>query len=163
MMTLAPLAALALPFFAEVATHAPDAFTLRQEAVSTLAPDALWTRLTSPASWWADAHTYSGDAVNLSFEAKSGACWCEAWDGGSVAHGRVLTVMPPKTLVLDAPFGPLQSMPATTIWTITLTPEGEGTRVTSEQRASGAEGLGDLAAPVDAVMTEAISRLAAAA
>ncbi|MEL6781252.1 MAG: hypothetical protein AAFO51_02670, partial [Pseudomonadota bacterium] len=68
-----------------------------------------------------------------------------------------------ETLVLDAPFGPLQSMGVTVIWTITLEPAEEGTAIRFDEVAVGASGSGlDAVAPaVDGVKAEAIARLAA--
>ena len=150
---------------AEVTAAAPDHFTLRHEAVSSLPPDALWARLTEPAAWWSSAHTYSGDAANLSLDTRPGGLWSEAWEAGTVAHGRVLFARDGRTLRLDAPFGPLQGMAVSTVWTVTLTPEADGTRVRFDVVANGSErsGLDALAPAVDSVFTEAIGRLASPA
>ncbi|MEO0722050.1 MAG: SRPBCC domain-containing protein [Pseudomonadota bacterium] len=148
---------------AEVVSAEPDRYVLRHEAVSPLAPDALWDRLIDPASWWHPDHTYSGDAANLRLDAQAGGQWREEWDGGSVLHGAVLQIRDGETLVLDAPFGPLQSMGVTVIWTITLEPAEEGTAIRFDEVAVGASGSGlDAVAPaVDGVKAEAIARLAA--
>lgn len=149
---------------AEVLTSGPDHYELRHEAHSSLAPDVLWDRLTRPEDWWHPDHTYSGDARNLSLDAQAGGLWREDWDGGSVAHGAVLLVKEGEQLRLDAPFGPLQALGVSVVWTITLTPlEGGKTRVVFEERASGtdASGLNALAPAVDFVKQQAISRLVA--
>lgn len=156
----------AAPAAAEVISASPEHYKLRQEGVSPLAPDALWVRLIDPASWWHPDHTYSGDSDNLSFEAKAGGVWREDWEGGSVFHGEVLMAREGKTLRLDAPFGPLQEMGVSVVWTITLTPDEEtgGTKVVFDEIANGTEAsqLDELAPAVDFVKTEAMSRLTAA-
>ena len=151
---------------AEVVTASPDHYTLHQEGVSPLAPDALWARLIEPASWWHPDHTYSGDAGNLSLKAKAGGVWREDWDGGSVFHGEVLLAKEGETLRLDAPFGPLQEMGVSVVWTIKLAPDEEtgGTKVTFYEIANGtaASKLDELAPAVDFVKTEAMARLTGA-
>jgi uncharacterized protein YndB with AHSA1/START domain len=153
---------------AEVIEATPERYVLRQEATSALAPDALWARLLKPETWWHPDHTYSGKAENLSLDAQAGGLWREDWEGGSVFHGRVLQVQKGKMLRLDAPFGPLQDIAVTVVWTITLTEEkstgeGTGTRVVFEETANGTPGskLDALAPAVDFVKTGAIRRLTA--
>ncbi|NNU17686.1 hypothetical protein HK107_15245 [Parvularcula sp. ZS-1/3] len=150
---------------AEVVTASDTGFKLKHEAVSPLAPDALWERLMEPSEWWDGAHSYSGDAANLSMEDSAGSYWREDWEGGSVIHGQILTVMKGKQLVLSAPFGPLHATGAECIWTIILAPaEGGGTKISSTHTVAGSEGTGlqELAGPVDFVMGNGIMRLAEA-
>ena len=160
------LCALAAPAAAEITASAPDHYTLKQEGVSPLAPDALWKRLVKPSTWWHPDHTYSGDSKNLSLKPKAGALWREDWDGGSVSHGIVLYAKENETLRLDAPFGPLQEKAVTVIWTISLAPDEEtgGTKVTFTEIANGtaASKLDEVAPAVDFVKTEAMNRLTAA-
>ncbi len=148
---------------AEIIEATPERYVLRQEASSPLAPDALWARLIKPASWWHPDHTYSGDAANLSLDATAGGLWREDWQGGSVLHGQVLQVLDGSTLKLDAPFGPLLDLAVTVVWTISVTPEGSGSRVVFDEIANGtaASKLDALAPAVDFVKTEAIRRLTA--
>jgi hypothetical protein len=86
----------------------------------------------------------------------------EAWDGQSVQHATVLMAMPGKVLRLQGGFGPLQAQPVNAVLDFTLVPDGTGTRLTLTYRVGGPAQarLPDLAAPVDAVMSEALSRLA---
>ena len=157
-------AGLALPASAEIIAVSPDHYTLRHEAVSALSPEDMWQRLIQPAIWWSPDHTFSGDANNLSLDPQAGGLWREDWDGGSVAHGTVLNVMEGQSLRLDAPFGPLQGMAVTVIWTITIEPDGDGTRIIFDEVATGssASALGQIAPAVDRVKDEAIARLTAA-
>lgn len=150
--------------WADVVRSGADHYVLRQVARSDLSPDAVWARLIDPSQWWADDHTFSGDAANVSLDLQAGGLWREDWDGGSVAHGRVLLVTPNTKLRLDAPFGPLQGMGVTVVWTITMTPEGAGTRVVFDEVAHGGadSGLDAMAPIVDAVKAEALQSLIAA-
>ena len=146
---------------AEVVSSSSTHFVLRHEATTPLSPDAAWERLTDPASWWHPDHTYSGDSANLSLDVTAGGLWREDWDGGSVAHGRVLMVATGTALRMEAPFGPLQGVGAYTIWTITITPAENGTVVTFDEIATGppTAKLDELAPAVDFVKSEAMRRL----
>lgn len=146
---------------ADVIEAGPDHFVLRQEATSRLSPSELWSRLTNPASWWHPDHTYSGSAANLSLDVQAGGLWKEEWEGGSVTHGEVIFVNPGVQIRLDAPFGPLQAIGAKTIWTITISAEGDGSKVVFDEISHGVSSskLDELAPAVDFVKTEAIRRL----
>lgn len=148
---------------AEVVSSSTTHYVLRHEATSARSPEALWERLVAPASWWHPDHTYSGDAANLSLDAKAGGLWLEDWAGGSVAHGEVLLVQRGEVLRMAAPFGPLQGVGAYTVWTITISAADEGSRVVFDEVSTGpaTANLAELAGAVDYVKTEAISRLVA--
>jgi hypothetical protein len=157
------LATFAASANAEVIAASSDHYTLRHEAVSALAPAALWNRLVHPETWWSPAHSYSGDAANLSLDLSAGGLWQEEWDGGSVTHGTVIYVNPGEQLRLEAPFGPLQSMAVNVVWTITVLPDGTGSRVIFDEVANGsdASNLDKIAGAVDGVKAEAMQRLVA--
>ena len=148
---------------ADVIAASSGHYTLRHEAVSPLAPDAIWNRLVHPETWWSPAHSYSGDAANLSLDLRAGGLWKEEWNGGAVAHGTVLYINPGEQLRLSAPFGPLQSLAVNVVWTITILPEGTGSRVIFDEVANGsdASNLDKIAGAVDGVKAEAIARLVA--
>ncbi|MEL6723414.1 MAG: SRPBCC domain-containing protein [Pseudomonadota bacterium] len=164
LMTTATLALIAISSAqADVVASAPDHFTLKLEATAELSPDEVWARLIEPAEWWQSDHTYSLDANNLSLDAQPGGLWREDWDGGSVWHGTVLQAQPGKSMVLSAPFGPLQGLAVTSIWTITLEPLDEGgTKITFDHVTNGtsASGLDKLAPAVDFVKGAALTSLA---
>ncbi|WP_300379856.1 hypothetical protein [Henriciella sp.] len=157
------LAATAAPAGAEIVAASPEHYELHHEATSSLTPEELWERLIHPEDWWAPAHTYSGDAANLSLDLQAGGLWREDWDGGSVSHGSVLMVREGEQLRLDAPFGPLQGMAVKVSWTITIEPDGEGARATFKEVANGSvsSALGQIAPAVDSVKSEAMQRLTA--
>lgn len=156
------MVAVSIPAGAEIVDATPTHYVLKQEAISTLTPAELWTRLIEPSSWWHPEHTFSGSAANLSLEPEAGGLWREDWDGGSVRHGAVVYIEEGKTLRLDAPFGPLQQVGAKTTWTITIEPSGDGSKVTFDEVAFGppTSKLDELAPAVDFVKNEAINRLA---
>ena len=148
---------------AEIVESSDSHYVLKHEATSALAPDALWQRLIEPAAWWHPDHTYSGDAGNLTLDPRAGGLWREAWESGSVVHGSVLFVEDGKSIRLFAPFGPLQGLGVYTVWMITLSADGAGTKVVFDEISSGAPSadLDELAKAVDYVKTEAITRLTA--
>ena len=150
-----------LPANAEIVAASADHFHIRLQAESTTTPEPLWQKLTQPATWWNSAHTYSGDAQNLSLDPIAGGMWIETWPQGSVWHGTVLQAQPPTTLRLNAPFGPLQGLGINVVWTISFEPLEAGTRVHFDILANGtsASGLDTLAAPVEGVFAEALDQL----
>lgn len=148
---------------ADIVESSDSHYVLKHEATSSLAPDALWARFIIPADWWHPDHTYSGDANNLSLQPNAGGLWLERWDGGSVIHGSVLYVEDGKSMRLYAPFGPLQGLGVYTVWTITISAEGTGSKVVFDEISTGppSADLDELAKAVDYVKTEGISRLTA--
>ena len=150
---------------ADVVSSAPDHFTLKLEAETELSTDEVWARLIEPKTWWLPDHTYSGDSANLSIDPVAGGLWREDWEGGSVWHGSVLRAEPGKVLVLNAPFGPLQGMAVTSVWTISLdAQETGGTKITFDHVTNGssASSLDAVAPAVDFVKSEALESLARA-
>jgi len=146
---------------AEVVSSSDNHYVLKHQASSVLSREELWSRLIEPSTWWHPDHTYSGDSKNLSLDLQAGGLWREDWDGNSVLHGSVLTVIEGEMLRLDAPFGPLQSMAVNTVWTISIKSDGEKSLVVFEELANGTDtsGLDELAKAVDFVKSEALSRL----
>ncbi len=162
-LTFTSLCALAIATSAQadVVSASDGHFMLRHEGTTSLSPEAAWARLVEPASWWHPDHTYSGDAGNLSLDLTAGGLWREDWEGGTVTHGTVVFVDAGKALRLEAPFGPLQGIGAYVVWTITLEPIADGTRIVFEESAIGppAGDYAELAKAVDFVKAEAMRRL----
>jgi uncharacterized protein YndB with AHSA1/START domain len=154
----------ASPAAADVVSAAPGGFEVRSRAVVAAAPAEAWAMLGRIGQWWSPDHTYSGSAANLRLKAKAGGCFCETLAaGGSVEHGRVLTAMPGKLLVLDAALGPVQSHGAAGRLSWSLRAVDGGTELTQTYIAGGyfrssAEALAPL---VDKVMAEQLGRLQA--
>lgn len=152
------------PASAEIVSSSDTHFVLRHEATSPLPADQLWARLIEPQTWWHPDHTYSGDANNLSLDLQAGGLWREDWQDNSVAHGEVLFVDAGRVLRLNAPFGPLQGLGAYTIWTITITPQDNGSTIVFDEISSGpaTADMAEIAKAVDYVKGEAIRRLSLA-
>ncbi len=107
------------PAFAEVTTRSDNAFTLTYESSVAASADDILNTIGRPAAWWSSAHTYSGDAANISLDLRPGGCWCEALPGGGVKHGEVVLVWPEQRMIrFEAPFGPLQGMGADAVLTM---------------------------------------------
>jgi len=147
---------------AEVTDAAPDGFTVSERAHIAAPGDKVFAALIAPQHWWSGNHTFSGNAANLTFDAKAGGCWCETMpDGGSVEHMTVAFISPGKTLRLRGATGPLQAMAATVVMTWSLKPSADGTDVTLVSATGGyvKGGLQNLAPVVDRVFGEQLARL----
>lgn len=155
----------ALPFAAVAKTSEVSASSFLatfHEEVDAPAAE-VWARLADVGRWWSAAHTYSGDAANLSLEPRAGGCWCERWKESSVEHGRVIQALPPKSLRIEGGLGPLQAMAVNAVLTFHLTAQGERSviDVTYRVRADAAARLDQIAEAVDGVLGEQVRRLAA--
>jgi uncharacterized protein YndB with AHSA1/START domain len=150
---------------AEVASSSSSAFVVSAEAEVAAAPEAAWTALLEIGQWWSPAHTFSGDAANLSLDAQAGGCWCERWgDGQSVEHARVVAVTSyegVRALRAVGGLGPLQELGVSGVMTFTVAPVASGAKITMTYRVSGDASLGlDQVAPlVDGVLMEQFGRL----
>jgi uncharacterized protein YndB with AHSA1/START domain len=112
--------------------------------------------------WWDPAHTYSGDAKNLSIDARPGGCFCERLaDNGGVQHAMVVLAIPAKTLRLVGGLGPLQDSGLQGSLTWDLADREGGTEATLAYSVGGYRqgGLQSLAPLVDAVLSTQLRRL----
>lgn len=153
---------LAAPAAAEVVAVSDTGFTVTHKLIVAAPPVQVWQALVRPGLWWDSAHTYSGDARNLTLDPRAGGCWCEKTANGGVEHLRVVYVAAPATLRLTGGLGPLQAMPVTGVMTFELKPLGAGTEATLTYAVAGS-GLAPVAAPVDGVLGLQWARLKAAA
>lgn len=148
---------------ADVADSAANGFTVKLDVAIQAPPQDVYRRLVhNVGDWWDSAHTFSGDAHNLSIEDKPMGCFCEKLpSGGGARHMEVVYADPGKRLVLIGALGPMQPMAATGSMTIQLTAAGEGTKVAVVYAMTGylPTGMNSLAAPVDAVLTQQFTRL----
>jgi hypothetical protein len=146
---------------AEVKNAAPDTFQLQFNERIAGTPSAVYTAIGQVDRWWTPAHTYSGDASNLSLSMLPGGCYCERWKDGAVEHGRVIMLMRDQVVRLEAPLGPLQNLAVSAVLTFLLKEENGATTLTVGYRVNGASasGLDKLAAPVDGVIGENVQRL----
>ncbi len=127
----------AAPADAAVTETGASGFAIREAAHIAATPDAVYAALIHPKSWWNKAHTFSGDAANLSMEARAGGCFCETWGDASVRHATVVFVQPGKALRLRGPFGPFQGEGVAAAMTFTLKPADGGTDLVLDDVVGG--------------------------
>lgn len=174
-LTAAALAAaclLATPAHAEIVEVAAGGFVTRDSATVEADPQEVWLALISPGDWWNDAHTWSGDASNMSITPQGGGCFCERIPAkdepgvfgldGSVQHMVVLQANPRHVLRMRGALGPLQSEPVSGVLTITLKPVEGGTRILWEYVVGGFMRYEPevIAKAVDGVMSQQLDGLA---
>lgn len=138
-------------------------FQVRHEAVIHAPPGVVYEALVDDiGQWWNPAHTFSGDARNLSIDARPGGCFCERLPGGGgVEHLRVVHAAPGELLRLSGALGPLQAHGLTGSLGFTLDEAPEGTKVELSYSVGGfmEGGLERIAAPVGSVLQEQLDRL----
>jgi len=148
---------------ADVVDSAANGFTLKITLTVQSTPADVYKHLVhSVGEWWSSAHTYSGDAHNLSIDDKAGGCFCEKLaNGGGVQHMVVANVLPGERLVLRGALGPFQSMGTEGSMSIALSKDPAGTKMEVTFAVGGymAGGMDKLAAPVNGVLTDQFTRL----
>jgi uncharacterized protein YndB with AHSA1/START domain len=147
---------------AEVADSATNGFTIKQTVVMKAPPEQVYRAVINVGNWWDPAHTYSGDTHNLSIEEKPMGCWCEKLtNGGAVRHMEVVMLTPGKLLRFSGGLGPLQALGVSGSMTFKFTPAEGGTKLDVTYVVGGyaAGGLNILAAPVDGILMQQLSRL----
>jgi uncharacterized protein YndB with AHSA1/START domain len=89
---LATVLFLTTPAHAEVKSVADAGFEVSRTTTIKATPAQVYRALGVPSRWWSKAHTYSGDARNLSLTLTAGGCFCEKLpaDRGTVEHARVV-------------------------------------------------------------------------
>ena len=148
---------------AEVTNRSDTGFSLSYERAVAASDEAILAAIARPAAWWSDSHTYSGSASNISVDLRPGGCWCEALPGGGVKHAEAVLVWPEQRMVrFDAPFGPLQSIGADAVLTMTWAEAADGpARTLKWSFVVTGPGAGAMAEAIDGVMSEQFGRLAA--
>jgi len=155
--TLAVAVVTASPAAAEIISRSENAFTLRFEGETRLGPDGVADAFSQVQQWWDPAHSYTGDAANLSLDLVPGGCWCEAMpDGSRFDHGRVEAVALGEVR-LHAPFGPLRTM-ATRAELVVTYALVDGVVLPSWTFIVEGPGVGALAEPVDGVIGGGFAR-----
>jgi uncharacterized protein YndB with AHSA1/START domain len=148
---------------ADVVDSATGGFDLKTTISIKATPEEVYRRLVqNVGDWWSSDHTYSRDAHNLSIEAKPMGCFCEQLPpGGSVRHMQVVSVFPGKSLGLTGALGPLQNIAANGNMRFAVSPGEGGTKLEFTYAVTGylPAGMNTLAAPVDAVLKEQLTRL----
>lgn len=166
-MRLILIAALACatPAGAEVKSVTEQGFEVTKTVTVKADPARAYEMLGRPGEWWNGAHSYSGDAKNMTMVLKAGGCFCEAVPkaNGSVEHGRVVFAQPGKAIRLSTALGPLQGEGVAGSLTWTLEAVEGGTRVVQSYVVGGyiRGGPKQWAPLVDQVMSEQIDRFKA--
>lgn len=164
---LLALAVVATPAAAEVTSKSETGFAIEDSILISATRAQVYTALGQPAQWWNSRHSWSGDAANLTLDARPGGCFCEQLprEGGFVEHGRVIFAQPGQMLRLSAALGPLQAEAVTGTLSFKLDPGpiGDSTLLTVTYVVGGyvRHGASRFAPAVDAVINEQIKRLAA--
>jgi hypothetical protein len=145
---------------AEVTDKSAAGFEVTEKATIAAPPGKVWDMLMRPNHWWDSAHTWSGDAKNLSFDASG--CFCERLKKGGVRHMMIAYADGATQLRLFGALGPLQFTGASGHLGVTLKAAGAGTDVVMTYDVGGYAkgGLAEtFAAPVDHVLGEQLARL----
>jgi len=148
---------IAAPAHAEIVSRSADGFTLTYSTTAQIDPGDIPRALQALPDWWDSAHTYSGDASNLSLDLTPGGCWCERLtDNPAFDHARTVSVTDAR-IVFDAPFGPLRGKATQADLTVTW-PGANGGRAPTWTFVVQGPGLGAMADVVDGVMRGAFAR-----
>ena len=143
-------------------------FTTTHEVVVDTDRAAAWdAAVNEVGEWWHSDHTVSGDASNMSIDARPNGCFCESLgkaDAG-VVHLNVTMVNPTIVLRLTGGLGPLGLMGVSgnMTWEFADREDGDGTAIKFTYAVGGYRdgGLDTIAEPVDYVIGEALQRLKA--
>ena len=150
---------------AEVLAAAPGGFKLRVVTTTKADPLTAYDAFTRIGQWWNPAHTYTGDARNMTLDLRPGGAFLEAsGSGGWVKHMELVYANPGKEIRLLGGLGPLQPMGIHGAMNVKFEPiESGGTRMVMTYNVSGFSeaGLENLAQVVDRVQTEQMQRHAA--
>jgi uncharacterized protein YndB with AHSA1/START domain len=147
---------------AEIVTAVANGFEIHETAHTSASPDKVYAALLLPAQWWNPDHTFSGNAANLSLDARAGGCWCETLpDGGSVEHLRVVYVSPGKFLRLRGALGPFQGLAVDGVMTWSVKSVVDGTDISFTYVVGGyaKDGLAGMAGMTDKVLGGQVERL----
>lgn len=159
LLIAAAFALAASPASAEVVERSADHFVLRHAVALEASPADFIDALEHIGQWWSPAHTYSGDARNLSLALDVGTCFCEAMpDGSAFDHGGVYEYDPATGVVIDAALGPLRGKTTLSNLTFGWTGANRGTELVMSYVVRG-EGVGAFADAVDSVMVEQFQRM----
>lgn len=150
---------------AEVVSAGATGFAVRQVVRIAAPPAKVYAALLTPGRWWDSAHSWSGDAVNITLDPAPGGCFCETIPAsdGAAEHGRVIHVVPGRLLRLNAALGPFQAMAVSGVLNWEMKPVEGGTELVQSYTVSGfiPGGAEPVAPAVDGVMAGQANRLKA--
>jgi len=157
------LACLAPSAPAEVMDAAAHGFTVRiMTKINAERPAVYHSAVEEVGSWWHNDHTISGFASNMYMETVVPGCFCENLGrGAAIVHMNVSYISPGIVLRLTGGLGPLGLMGVAGNMTWEFDDMAEGTLVTLNYAVGGyhPDGLDAIAAAVDGVLVEAMTRL----
>jgi len=146
---------------AEVTDKSAAGFEITEKATIAAPAAKVYAALLTPGAWWSGRHSWSGSAANLSMDLANG-CFCERLPKGFVRHMTVVFADGATSLRLFGGLGPMQFTGASGHLAFVLKPAGDKTELTLTYDVGGYAkgGLAEKwAAPVDAVLGEAVGRL----
>ncbi|MDP9091136.1 MAG: SRPBCC domain-containing protein [Pseudomonadota bacterium] len=147
---------------AEVLSSGQNGFEVRETLRVSATPQKVYAALLQPSRWWSSSHTFSGNAANITLDAKAGGCWCEILpEGGSVEHMRVVYVAPGNTLRLRGALGPFQGsgVEGAMTWSLRASANATDISVTYAVGGYGKDGFEAAAKGVDQVLGEQLQLL----
>lgn len=148
--------------FAAVSQLSTSGVVFTNELNVNAPPAKVYETMLSVGSWWNPEHTYSGDAKNLSIDARAGGCFCEQLkNGGAVEHLHVVYVDPNHLLRMTGGLGPFQAAGVGGSMTWSLTAADAGTRVRFTYVVGGymPGGFEKIAPLADGMQLEQLQRL----
>ncbi len=161
MLRLLIILLLTSPAAASVVETGPNGFAIEQTMIIKAPVEKVYATLIQPALWWSSAHTFSGNAKNLSLDAKAGGCFCETWPGGSVEHSHVVFVSPNNVLRLRGVLGPFQAQGVDGALSFILSTDQDGTKLVLQNILGGfmKGGFGPWPERADGMLAEQMGRL----
>ena len=148
---------------ADVVDSAEGGFTLVHEVqVAAGREDAWRAAVHEVGQWWSSDHSITGDASNMSIDARPQGCFCEAvGDDGGVVHLTVTFVNPTVLIRLTGGLGPLGllGVDGNMVWEFLDANDGTTVRFSYAVGGYRPGGLDEMAGPVDYVVGEALQRL----
>jgi uncharacterized protein YndB with AHSA1/START domain len=141
----------------------PTGFVVRHDLTIAAPPPRVYDALVREVgSWWNPSHSFTGDARNLSIDARPGGCFCEKYpNGGGVEHMRIVHAAPDRLLRMAGALGPLQAYGLAGSLAWRLSGEGSGTKLELSYTVGGfmPDGFDKIAPAVDRVLGEQAGRL----
>lgn len=137
-------------------------FLVRHELAVGAPPAKVYDALLGQVgSWWNEQHTYSGDARNLSIDARPGGCFCERLSNGGVEHMRVVQLRQNQLLRMAGGLGPLQGAGLAGAMTWSIAANEGGTKLELIYVVGGymPGGFEKMAPAVEGVLLEQATRL----
>ena len=142
---------------AAVSSAGPGGFGIKSSVVVAGAPADVYARFLEIERWWNPKHSYSGKGENMSLRAQAGGCFCETLPGGgSVEHGGQCSWRPATPCGCRAASGRCSPWLPRDRCHQLRSRSAAHTRVTLAYAVAGylpGKGLGELAMPVDAVLS----------